>query len=73
MEEFEGKTVLFYKGKNYIPQDDNIRWSIGPLALSSSQSHDLSHDLAHDLSADSFVDRHTNTSSVTHQIGRAHV
>ena len=24
MEEFEGKTVLFYKGKNYIPQDDNI-------------------------------------------------
>ena len=28
MEEFEGKTVLFYKGKNYIPQDDNIRRDI---------------------------------------------
>ena len=24
MEEFEGNTVLFYKGKNYIPQDKSI-------------------------------------------------
>ena len=28
MEEFEGRTVLFYEGKNYIPQDDNIQRDI---------------------------------------------
>ena len=31
MEEFEGNTVLFYKGKNYIPQDENIRHDIAKM------------------------------------------
>ena len=31
MEEFEGNTVLFYKGKNYIPQDQNIRCDIAKM------------------------------------------
>ena len=24
MEEFDGKTILFYKGRNYIPQDESL-------------------------------------------------
>ena len=24
MEEFDGKTILFYRGRNYIPQDENL-------------------------------------------------
>ena len=31
MKEFEGNTVLFYKGKNYIPQDENIRHDIAKM------------------------------------------
>ena len=27
-EEIEGKTILFYKGKNYIPKDQELQWDI---------------------------------------------
>ena len=28
MENFDGKTILFFKGKNYIPQNDQLRHDI---------------------------------------------
>ena len=28
MEDFDGKTILFFKGKNYIPQNDQLRRDI---------------------------------------------
>ena len=31
MGEFDGKTILFYKGRNYIPQDDNLRRDIAKM------------------------------------------
>jgi len=31
MEEFKGKNILFYKGKNYIPQDETLRRDIAQM------------------------------------------
>ena len=28
LEKVDNKNVLFFKGKNYIPQDNNLRWDI---------------------------------------------
>ena len=28
IEKFENKDIIFFKGKNYIPHDDNLRWNI---------------------------------------------
>ena len=28
IEKFEGRDIIFFKGKNYIPQDDNLRQDI---------------------------------------------
>ena len=28
IEKFEDNDVIFFKGKNYIPRDDNLRWDI---------------------------------------------
>ena len=32
-EEIDGKTTLFYKGKNYIPKDQELRWDIVKMSM----------------------------------------
>ena len=31
VEKVDNKNILFFKGKNYIPQDDNLRWDIAKM------------------------------------------
>ena len=28
IKQFEGRNIIFFKGKNYIPHDNNLRWDI---------------------------------------------
>ena len=31
VEKVDNKNILFFKGKNYIPQDDNLQWDIAKM------------------------------------------
>ena len=41
IEEIDGRRIIFYKGKNYVPKDQELRWDIVKMFMTTKQQDTL--------------------------------